>query len=59
VALAATLTTAPCAVHFILAFTGQRRRFAGVIYSTYGLFGLFAAVALSALGSPWMAVRGA
>jgi signal transduction histidine kinase len=57
VALAATLTTAPCAVHFILAFTGQRRRFAGVIYSTYGLFGLFGAVALSALGSPWVAVR--
>jgi signal transduction histidine kinase len=57
VALAATLTTAPCAVHFILAFTGQRRRFAGVIYSTYGIFGLFGAVALSALGSPWVAVR--
>jgi two-component system sensor histidine kinase HydH len=57
VALAATLTTAPCAVHFILAFTGQRRRFAGVIYSTYGIFGLFAAMALSALGSPWVAVR--
>ncbi len=57
VALAATLTTAPCAVHFILAFTGQRRRFATVIYSTYGLFGLFATVALSALGSPWVAVR--
>ncbi len=57
VALSATVMTAPCAVHFILAFTGQRRRFAVVLYSTYGLFGLFAAVALSALDSPWMAVR--
>jgi two-component system sensor histidine kinase HydH len=57
VGLATTLATAPCAVHFILAFTGQRRRFAGVIYSTYGIFGVFAVVALSALGSPWMAVR--
>ncbi|WP_224361212.1 sensor histidine kinase [Hyalangium versicolor] len=57
VALSATVITAPCALHFILAFTGQRRRFAVVIYSTYGLFGLFAAVALSALGSPWIAAR--
>lgn len=57
VALSATVITAPCALHFILAFTGQRRRFAPVIYITYGIFGIFAAMALSALGSPWVAVR--
>ena len=57
IALSATVMTAPCTVHFILSFTGQRRRFAPAIYSTYGVFGLFAAMALSAVGSPWVAVR--
>jgi two-component system, NtrC family, sensor histidine kinase HydH len=57
VTLAATLMTAPCAVHFILAFIGQRRRLAVGIYAIYGVFSVFSAVAFSALGSPWLAVR--
>ncbi|MDY7226830.1 sensor histidine kinase [Hyalangium rubrum] len=57
VTLAAKLMAAPCAMHFILAFIGQRRRFAVGIYSTYALFGVLAAVALSALGSKWLAER--
>ncbi|HEX8703494.1 MAG TPA: ATP-binding protein [Myxococcaceae bacterium] len=57
VALSAKLMAAPCAMHFILSFTGQRRRFAPVIYAVYALFSLFAGVALSALGSRWLAER--
>jgi two-component system sensor histidine kinase HydH len=57
VALSAKLMAAPCAMHFILSFTGQRRRFAVGIYATYALFGVFAGVALSALGSQWLAER--
>ncbi len=57
VSLSTKLMAAPCAGHFILAFTGQRRRFAPAVYTTYSLFGFFAAIALSALGSPWLAAR--
>jgi two-component system sensor histidine kinase HydH len=57
ISLAATLMTAPCAAHFILAFIGQRRRFAIGVYTVYGVFSAFSATAFSALGSPWLAVR--
>lgn len=57
ISLGATLLAAPCAMHFILAFIGQRRRFALGIYATYAVYGVFGAVAIYALGSPWLAVR--
>ncbi|QRN95721.1 two-component sensor histidine kinase [Archangium violaceum] len=50
-ALAAALMSVPSALHFILAFVGERRRLAVVMFSSYGVFGAMTVTALAALGS--------
>ncbi|HEX8435532.1 sensor histidine kinase [Archangium sp.] len=51
IAMTAALMSAPSAFHFILSFVGERRRLAGVMFSSYGIFGVLAAAALAGLGS--------
>ncbi|MDC0713471.1 ATP-binding protein [Stigmatella sp. ncwal1] len=55
--LGATVLAAPCTVHFILSFTGQRRRFGGGLVAAYAVYCALAILAFSALGSPWLAER--
>jgi len=55
IATMAALMSAPSALHFILAFVGERRRLAGVMFASYGVFGTLAAVSLAGLGSERMA----
>jgi two-component system, NtrC family, sensor histidine kinase HydH len=55
--LGATVLAAPCAVHFILSFTGLRRRLSGGLTAAYAVYCALAILAFSALGSPWLAAR--
>ncbi|ATB36078.1 two-component sensor histidine kinase [Cystobacter fuscus] len=55
IATCATLTGVPTALHFILAFVGERRRLAVVMYATYAVFGMLALLSLGGLGSPRVA----
>src|SRR5574339_790152 len=55
IATMAALMSAPSALHFILSFVGERRRLAGVMFSSYGVFGVLATASLAALGSERMA----
>ncbi|MHA7628219.1 sensor histidine kinase [Corallococcus sp. M7] len=54
---AAALMTLPCAVHFILAFVGRRRRSARVLYGTYAVMGALALTMLIAMGVPALEER--
>ncbi|RKH49450.1 sensor histidine kinase [Corallococcus llansteffanensis] len=56
VGFAAALMTLPCAVHFILAFVGRRRRSAWAMYGTYAVMSLLALTMLVAIG--WPALEG-
>src|SRR4051794_3640135 len=38
IATSAALMSAPSALHFILTFVGERRRWAAVMFSAYGVF---------------------
>ena len=51
IATAATLMSAPSALHFILSFVGERRRLSGTMYAAYATFGGLTAVSLAGLGS--------
>ncbi|RYZ38763.1 MAG: two-component sensor histidine kinase [Myxococcaceae bacterium] len=57
VGFAAALMTLPCAVHFILAFVGRRRRSAWAMYGTYGVMSALAFAMLVAIGVPSLAQR--
>ncbi|GMU02862.1 hypothetical protein KH5H1_69820 [Corallococcus caeni] len=54
---AAALMTLPCAVHFILAFVGRRRRSAWAMYGTYAVMGALALTMLVAMGVPALEER--
>ncbi|MBN8469655.1 two-component sensor histidine kinase [Corallococcus exiguus] len=54
---AAALMTLPCALHFILAFVGRRRRSARVLYGTYAVMGALALTMIIAMGVPALQER--
>ncbi|RKG95311.1 sensor histidine kinase [Corallococcus carmarthensis] len=54
---AAALMTLPCAVHFILAFVGRRRRSAWAMYGTYAVMSALALTMLIAMGMPALEER--
>ncbi|PTL82270.1 nitrogen regulation protein NR(II) [Vitiosangium sp. GDMCC 1.1324] len=51
IATGAALMSAPSAMHFILAFVGERRRLAALMFTAYGVFGALTITALVGLGS--------
>ncbi|WNG24000.1 two-component sensor histidine kinase [Cystobacter fuscus] len=55
IATCATLMSVPPALHFVLAFVGERRRLAVLMYATYAVFGVLAILSLVGLGSPRVA----
>ncbi|MBN8229113.1 two-component sensor histidine kinase [Corallococcus macrosporus] len=54
---AAALMTLPCAMHFILAFVGRRRRSAWAMYGTYAVMSALALTMLIAVGVPALEAR--
>jgi signal transduction histidine kinase len=57
VGFSAALMTAPCTLHFILAFVGRRRRQAWAMFGTYAVFGALAIAMLAGLFAPSLAER--